>query len=41
VIASYELHTLIGLVKQRDPNAFVVTRPVKNVFGNFKRKTIA
>ena len=41
VIAAYELHTLLGLVKRIDPNAFVVTRPVKNVFGNFKKKTIA
>lgn len=41
VISSYELHTLVGLVKVFDPNAFIVTRPVKNVFGNFKRKTIA
>ncbi|PKK92801.1 MAG: hypothetical protein CVV61_07885 [Tenericutes bacterium HGW-Tenericutes-6] len=41
VISSYELHSLIQMVKRVDPNAFVVTRPVKNVFGNFKRKTIA
>jgi uncharacterized membrane-anchored protein YitT (DUF2179 family) len=41
VISSYELHTLVGLVRRADPTAFVVTRPVKNVFGNFKRKTIA
>jgi uncharacterized membrane-anchored protein YitT (DUF2179 family) len=41
VIAAYELHTLISLVKRIDPNAFIVTRPVKNVFGNFKKKTIA
>ena len=41
VISSYELHTLVGLVKSVDPHAFIVTRPVKNVFGNFKRKTIA
>ncbi|TNF08937.1 MAG: YitT family protein [Bacillota bacterium] len=41
VISSYELHTLVRLVKQVDPQAFIVTRPVKNVFGNFKRKTIA
>lgn len=41
VISSYELHTLVGLVKAVDPNAFIVTRPVKNVFGNFQRKTIA
>jgi uncharacterized membrane-anchored protein YitT (DUF2179 family) len=41
VISSYELHTLVRLVRQVDPQAFIVTRPVKNVFGNFKRKTIA
>lgn len=41
IISAYELLTLVQLVKQVDPNAFVVTRPVKNVFGNFKRKTIA
>ncbi len=41
VISSYELHTLVQMVKRVDPNAFVVTRPVKNVFGNFKHKTIA
>jgi len=41
VIYSYELHTLVQLIKQVDQQAFIVTRPVKNVFGNFKRKTIA
>jgi len=41
VISSYELHTLLQLVKHVDSNAFIVTRPVKNVYGNFKRKTIA
>jgi uncharacterized membrane-anchored protein YitT (DUF2179 family) len=41
VIAAYELHTLIRLVKRIDANAFIVTQPVKNVFGNFKKKTIA
>lgn len=41
VIAAYELHTLLQLVKRVDPNAFIVTQPVKNVYGNFKKKTIA
>ncbi|PKK98996.1 MAG: hypothetical protein CVV57_04090 [Tenericutes bacterium HGW-Tenericutes-2] len=41
VISSYELHTLVGLVRMVDPQAFIVTKPVKQVFGNFKRKTIA
>lgn len=41
VISSYELHTLSQLVQQLDPKAFMITRPVKQVIGNFKRKTIA
>ena len=41
VISSYELHTLVNLVRRVDPQAFIVTKPVKQVFGNFKRKTIA
>ena len=41
VISSYELHALSSLVKKIDPNAFMVTRPTKHVFGNFARKTIA
>ncbi|MBU1093751.1 MAG: YitT family protein [Firmicutes bacterium] len=41
VISAYELHGLLQLVKHVDPTAFIVTRPVKNVYGNFKRKTIA
>lgn len=41
VISAYELHALIMMIKQLDETAFVTTAPVKNVFGNFKRKTIA
>lgn len=41
VISAYELHALTALVKKIDPHAFMVTRPTKHVFGNFKRKTIA
>lgn len=41
VISSYELHALTSLVKKTDPNAFMVIRPTKHVFGNFARKTIA
>lgn len=40
VISSYELYALSVLVKKIDPNAFMVTRPTKHVFGNFARKTI-
>lgn len=41
VISSYELTVLAQLVKQVDPSAFVITQPVKQVLGNFKKKTIA
>ena len=41
VISSYELHTLKRIVTHIDPTAFIVVKPVKNVIGNFKRKTIA
>ncbi len=41
IISAYELHALIQMIKQQDDKAFVTTTPVKNVFGNFKRKTIA
>ena len=41
VIASYELNLLISIVKSTDSKAFLVTKPVKSVYGNFKRKTIA
>lgn len=41
IISAYELHMLKETVKRVDPNAFMVIQPVKNVIGNFKRKTIA
>ncbi|PKK92390.1 MAG: hypothetical protein CVV61_00795 [Tenericutes bacterium HGW-Tenericutes-6] len=41
IISSYELHTLRNIVHTIDPQAFVVVKNVKNVMGNFKRKTIA
>ncbi len=41
VISAYELHALLALVKRMDEQAFVTTSPVKQVFGNFKQKTIA
>ena len=41
IISTYELHRLTDLVKRVDPKAFMTTKPVKSVVGNFKRKTIA
>lgn len=41
VISSYELEIITELIKRVDPNAFVIAVPVRDVVGNFKRKTIA
>lgn len=41
VISSYELRLITELIKRVDPRAFVVAKPVRQVVGNFKRKTIA
>ncbi len=41
IISSYELVALTNIIKKLDSQSFVVASPVKNVFGNFKRKTIA
>lgn len=41
IISSYELEALRDMIKKTDDKAFVIVRPVKHVFGNFKRKTIA
>lgn len=41
VISAYEMHSLIQIVRQIDSNAFITSKPVKNIYGNFKRKTIA
>lgn len=40
VISTYELRTLKSLLKQHDPKAFTIITPVKDIYGNFKRKTI-
>lgn len=41
VISSYELQVITELIKRVDSSAFVVAKPVRQVVGNFKRKTIA
>jgi uncharacterized membrane-anchored protein YitT (DUF2179 family) len=41
IISSYELSRIIELVRRVDPKAFMTTKPVRGVVGNFKRKTIA
>ena len=40
VISRYELETLIKIVKSIDDKAFIVSTPVRGVYGNFTRKII-
>lgn len=40
VISRYEFATLMRIIKQADDNAFIVSTPVRGVYGNFLRKTI-
>lgn len=41
VISSYELQLITELIRRVDSRAFVVAKPVRQVVGNFRRKTIA
>lgn len=40
VITVHELNPLLELIQANDPKAFVITRPVRNVFGNFIKRRI-
>ncbi|MFA7376511.1 MAG: YitT family protein, partial [Acholeplasmataceae bacterium] len=40
VISSYELTQIKNLVRAIDSHAFMITQPVKTIYGNFARKTI-
>ena len=40
VISRYELETLLKIVKSIDEKAFIVSTPVRGVYGNFTRKII-
>jgi uncharacterized membrane-anchored protein YitT (DUF2179 family) len=41
IISRYEFETLFKLIQKIDPKAFIVTTPVRSVYGNFLRKTMA
>ncbi|HSH53019.1 MAG TPA: YitT family protein, partial [Bacteroidales bacterium] len=41
IISSYELQNIVDLLKEVDPKAFVIAKPVSRIVGNFKRKRIA
>jgi uncharacterized membrane-anchored protein YitT (DUF2179 family) len=40
VITAFELHSLVKEVKKIDPHAFIVSSPVKGIFGNYLNKPI-
>jgi uncharacterized membrane-anchored protein YitT (DUF2179 family) len=40
VVSTYEIDTVLSIIKEFDKNAFVTITPVKRVFGNFIKKTI-
>lgn len=40
IISRYEFETLFKMIKQIDPKAFIVTTPVRSVYGNFLKKTM-
>lgn len=40
IISRYEFETLLKLIQEIDANAFIVTTPVRSVYGNFLRKTM-
>ena len=40
IISRYEFETLFKLIQQIDEKAFIVTTPVRSVYGNFLRKTM-
>ena len=41
IISSYEIHRVVEDARKIDPGVFITVSPVKRVYGNFKRKTIA
>lgn len=40
IISKYEFETLLKLIQKIDSKAFIVTTPVRSVYGNFLRKTM-
>lgn len=41
VVSKYEINRVIDDAKKIDPQVFITVTPIKKVYGNFKRKTIA
>ncbi len=41
VLSSFEMYQIVNLAKDIDSNVFIIASPVKNIVGNFKKKTIA
>jgi uncharacterized protein YebE (UPF0316 family) len=38
---NFERHKLLTVVKSVDPDAFIVSKPVASISGNFWKKTVA
>lgn len=41
IISSYELQNITDIINEFDEKSFVIAKPVRNVIGNFRKKTIA
>ena len=41
VVSKYEINRVIEDARKIDPQVFVTVTPIKKVYGNFKKKTIA
>ncbi|MGI6781349.1 MAG: YitT family protein [Acholeplasmataceae bacterium] len=41
IVMNFERSRLLGVVKSVDPNAFIVSKPVSSINGNFSKRTIA
>ena len=41
VVSSYEVHKVLEDARKIDPQIFVTVTPIKNIFGNFAKRTIA
>lgn len=41
VVSSYEVQKIVEIVKKIDQHAFITVTPIKTIFGNFARRTVA
>lgn len=41
IVMKFEKHKLLNVIKSVDPNAFIVSKPVSSINGNFFKRTVA